>query len=79
MIERLREAAADRQHRFWPDDLSILDAGAIDPCRIHGGRRVTDAYVLGLAVRHAGQLVTLDQRISRSAVKNAEARHLRVI
>ncbi|HEV2220109.1 MAG TPA: hypothetical protein VGV08_06090 [Casimicrobiaceae bacterium] len=79
MIERLREAAADRQHHFWPDDLSILDAVAIDPRRIHGARQATDAYLLGLAVRHAGRLVTFDLRIPRSAVKNAKARHLRVI
>ncbi len=79
VIERLREAAADRQHQFWPDDLSILDAAAIDPRRIHGARQVTDTYLLGLAVRHAGQLVTFDKGISRSAVRNAETRHLRVI
>ena len=79
VIERLREAAADRQHQFWPDDLSILDAGAIDPRRIHGARQVTDTYLLVLAVRHAGRLVTFDTGMSRPAVRNAEARHLRVI
>lgn len=79
VAERLREAASDRHHEFWPDDLSILDAGAVDSTRIHGPRQITDVYLLGLAVRRGGRFVTFDKSVSGSAVRNAEARHLLVI
>lgn len=79
IAERLREASLDHHHEFWPDDLSILDAGAFELTRIHGPRQVTDVYLLGLAVRHGGLFVTFDRAISGAAIRNAEARHLLVI
>jgi uncharacterized protein len=79
VAERLAEAAATRYHEFWPDEVSLLDAGVADVTRIHGPRQLTDVYLLALAVRRKGRLVTFDRSISLEAVKGAERRHLVVI
>lgn len=76
VVERLRAATAHPAHEFWADDLSLLDEAAIDTTRIHGSRQLTDAYLLGLAVRHNGRLATFDSAILMSAVVGAKPRHL---
>lgn len=42
-------------------------------------RQVTDAYLLGLAVRHQCRFVSFDARISLAGVPGAEAGHLCVL
>lgn len=76
IVERLGEAVATPHHRFWPDDLSILDATVGDRTRIHGPRQVTDVYLLALAVRHRGRFVSFDAGIPLAAVHGAERKHL---
>jgi uncharacterized protein len=76
ILERLRDALGHPAHQFWPDDLSIADAQAVDGGRVHGARQITDTYLLALAVRHGGRLATFDSGIALSAVKGATARHL---
>lgn len=76
VVERLLGATAHRAREFWPDDLSLLDAGLIDATRIHGPRQLTNAYLLALAVKHGGRLVTFDGAIPTSAVVGAKPRHL---
>lgn len=44
-----------------------------------GARRVTDVYLLALAVEQSGRLVTLDRAMPPKAVPDANARHLVVI
>lgn len=73
---RLSEAAADPSHRFWPDDVSLLDAGTLDWTRVLGHRQVTDSYLLALAVHHRGRFVTFDSRIDPATAPGARARHL---
>jgi toxin-antitoxin system PIN domain toxin len=46
-------------HTFWKDDVTILDKH-IPLTLLVGHRQVTDAYLLGLALHHDGQLVTFD-------------------
>jgi toxin-antitoxin system PIN domain toxin len=76
VAERLRGATAQEAHRFWPDDQSILDNTLIDVTRVHGPRQLTDTYLLALAVKHDGCLVTFDSAIPVNAVKGAARRHL---
>lgn len=76
VVERLAGAAASRFHAFWPDDISLLDARVVDSARIHGPRQLTDVYLLALAVRHQGRLVTFDASIARDAVRGAAKQHL---
>lgn len=75
----LENAAATAHHEFWADDISFLGGAGIDRTRIHGARQVTDAYLLALAVRHGGRLVTFDNGIPLSVVSGAVPRHLVVL
>lgn len=76
VAERLAEAAAGPAHEFWPDDVNLLDGKAVDWNRVLGHRQITDAYLLALAVRHGGRLVTFDRRIAVEAVAGATSAHL---
>ncbi len=66
-------------HEFWPDDVTLRDDGAVDFNRVHGHNQITDLYLLALAVKRHGSLVTFDQNIPLDAVRGADARHLRVL
>jgi len=79
IAERLHEAAALPLHQFWEDDISMLTPGLIDWNHILGSRQVTDAYLLALAVKYKGRLVTLDKGISLHAVLGATNSALEVI
>lgn len=79
VVNRLRKATADSRHEFWSDAHSVLDEALIDVERVHGPKQLTDVYLLALAVRHHGCLVTFDRSIAISAVKGASARHLVVL
>lgn len=79
VMERLSEAIAGDRHEFWPDDVSLLDTAVADVSRIHGPRQLTDLYLLALAVRHDGRLVTFDASIATDAIKTAGKKHLLVL
>lgn len=79
VAERLAEASASPDHEFWPADVNLLEKKFFDWSRIMGHRQVTDAYLLALAVRHGGRLVTLDKRITPEAVAGAGDEHLLVL
>lgn len=76
---RLAEAAATPWHAFWPDGISLLDQGVINWQAVLGSRQVTDVYLLALAVRNGGRLVTLDRAVPLQAVGGATPDHLVVI
>jgi toxin-antitoxin system PIN domain toxin len=75
----LAAATAGKHHQFWPDDVSLLDPALVDVERVHGPLQITDAYLLALAVRHGGRLVTFDQGIALAAVRGAAKRHVVVL
>ena len=77
--ERLREACATLDHAFWPEDISLRDDERVDFSRVQGHNQITDLYLLALAVRHGGRLVTFDQAIALSSVRGATARHLHLL
>jgi uncharacterized protein len=66
-------------HEFWPDDISITDDRVFDHSYILGPNQITDVYLLGLAVKHGGRLVTFDRGLPIKAVRGSEARHLVVL
>ncbi len=76
---QLRQWAVPPLHEFWPDDVSILDATRIDYSRLLSPKKITDVYLLALAVKHGGRLVTLDTGISVKAVRGAEEGQLVVV
>lgn len=79
VAERLSAATATEWHAFWPDSVSLLEDGAVDWHGILGSRQVTDAYLLALAVRNDGRLVTFGRAVPLAAVSGATASHLVVI
>ena len=76
---RLAEAAAGPAHQFWPDDVNLLQPGQVTWQQVLGHRQVTDVYLLALAVRHQGRLVTFDRRVQPTLVTGAGAQHLALI
>lgn len=79
VAERLAAAMATPHHVFWPDAVSMLDAGRIDWKAVLGSRQVTDVYLLAQAVHQGGRLVTLDRAVPLKAVPGAKEAHLAVI
>lgn len=79
IASRLAEAAASPDHEFWPADINLLGTDVFDWSRVLGHRQVTDVYLLSLAVRHGGRLVTIDRRITPEAVAGASPEHLVVL
>ena len=59
--------------------LVLSDGSVFHVEHILGHRRVTDVYLLALAVRNSGRLVTFDRGVPISAIEGAEKRHLVVL
>jgi predicted nucleic acid-binding protein len=59
-ITLLEASIAHASHRRWTDELDIPAMFRPFAPHLHGHRQVTDAYLIGLAMRHDGILVTLD-------------------
>jgi toxin-antitoxin system PIN domain toxin len=79
LVNRLRRFCAAREHRFWPDAVSLCDHTLFDPALVGGHRHVTDVYLLGLARKMGGRLVSFDRTIPLKAVRGATAATLAVI
>lgn len=47
-------------HKFWPDNLGVLEATRSFQAQIAGHQQVADAYLLGLTLDRKGRLATLD-------------------
>ena len=73
---RLRLARAAKDHTFWPDDVSLCDTKHFDLTRISSAKLLTDVYLLALAVKQGGKLVTFDRGIPIGAVPGATQQHL---
>jgi uncharacterized protein len=76
LMAMLHRSTTSKVHETWSDDLSLLDERYFLREHIHGHRQLTDLYLLGLAVKHRGRLVSFDQRIPLSAVIGATAENL---
>jgi toxin-antitoxin system PIN domain toxin len=63
-IHVLAANTTTKDHTFWADDVPVAEAVAFSGVRLMGHQQVTDAYLLGLAIRRGGVLATLDQRIA---------------
>ena len=47
-------------HAFWPMNIGFPEASAPFAHKLFGHRQVSDAYLLGLAIKEKGSLATLD-------------------
>ena len=59
----LRRILSLLYHVFFSDDISWVSSRFIDPERLSGHRQVTDAHLLGIALRHEGRFATLDRGV----------------
>jgi uncharacterized protein len=50
-------------HVFFLDDVSLVASRFVAPERLTGHGQVSDAHLLGIALRHGGRLATLDRGI----------------
>ncbi len=76
IIDRLQILRADYQttHQFWPDGISLTDESIFRTEFITGSLLVTDAYLLGLAAKHGGRLVSFDRALPWQAIRGGTAR-----
>lgn len=79
LVEGLQTFTSSTRHRFWADDISLLDEVRFNAELVLGHQQLTDVYLLGLAVKHRGVLATFDRRIPLEAVKGAKAEHVEVL
>ena len=77
--EAVRRFVSSKEHEFWPDDVSLGDNARFDVSAMVGHRQLTDVYLLGLAMKWKGHLVTLDRSIPVRAVVGAGPTTLTVI
>ena len=76
VLAQLQAMCAHAYHRFWPDAVSLVAPGTLNPAHVLGHRQLTDAYLLALAVHHHGRLVTLDGGVAVQMVQGATPTHL---
>ena len=78
-IQLLRTGLDQPDHEFWPDDITITDATLFDHSHILGPNQITGVYLLALALKNGGRLVTFDRGLPLKAVRGAEPKHLVVL
>jgi len=59
----LQANLAHPAHRFWADEVSLIDSLEPFAQKLAGHQQVTDAYLLGLARHKKGKLVTMDRGV----------------
>ena len=72
LLQRAKDNSAN--HCFWPDDISITDSTIFSRPSIQGHKQITDSYLIALAERNDGYLLTADKRITDSAIKSNRKR-----
>ena len=76
ILNGLIAGAAEESHAFWPEDISIADKKIFDHSRLISHSQITDVYLLALAVKNGGRLVSFDKGIPLAAVRGASKDHL---
>ena len=79
VVRGLQAAMAHPMHAFWPDAVDPLAMPGLNWDVLLRPAQITDAYLLALAVRNQGCLVTLDQGIALAWVQGASDTHLKVL
>ena len=62
-----------RVFQMLPNDVSISDSALFAPEYVAGAKRITDAYLLGLAFSHNWRLVSFDRSLPWQAIRGATA------
>ena len=67
------------KHYFWQDGVSLRDRNLVNPAKIAGPKQITDVYLLALCQQNGGTLVTLDAKMTVSAIVSPRADLLRIL
>lgn len=79
-VNLLRATTEADDHEFWPDETSLPEAVSFAGQRLVGHQQVSDAYLLGLAIRRGGVLATFDAGVAAlMESKSPNARSLQVL
>ena len=62
--------AASREYEFWPDAISPATMAEVRPAST--AKQITDRYLLGLARRHGGRVITFDGGLVAAGVNDAK-------
>lgn len=68
IVDLLGRWCSAPEHQFWPDEVSLLYPELVDRAKLTSSKRITDTYLLALAMFRGGKLATLDRRLSPIAV-----------
>ncbi len=79
LITQLRLFALQSDHEFWGDMISLRDESIFVGDHIHSSRQLTDLYLLAFAVSHQARLVTFDEKIVISSIRNAAQENLCIV
>jgi uncharacterized protein len=78
-LAKLKDAMVRTRHEFWADSISIADESIFDPAFLLGHRQVTDTYLLALAMKNDGCLVTFDRSIQLASVRGAKPGNIVIV
>jgi uncharacterized protein len=71
VIDSVRSLTGVGNHRFVPDEVSLLDPKMVDAEALLSSGQITDSYLLALAVQAGAHLATFDTKLVTSAVPHA--------
>jgi uncharacterized protein len=72
-LAHLRKIVALPHHVFWADDMPFVAGDYLDETKLLSFRQVSDAHLLGIALRHGGRLATLDRGIAALVLEGLSA------
>lgn len=78
-IKLLNMAKTSTDHTFWPDTVSLLDPSQFNADAFTRHDQITDSYLLALAIKNNGRLVSLDQDIKTATVQGFKQTHLQIL
>ena len=73
-LEVLSGSLQHPAHRFWTEDIVVVEALAQFGRRMMGHQQITDAYLLGLAIHKKGRLATFDTSVASLLSEQSTAR-----
>jgi uncharacterized protein len=78
-VKLLNMAKQATNHAFWPDTVSLLDPDHFNADAFSQHGQITDSYLLALAIKNKGRLVSLDHDIKTETVQGFNPAHLQLI
>jgi uncharacterized protein len=78
-IKLMMMAKEATNHEFWPDSVSLLNPALFNADAFTQHGQITDCYLLALAVKNNGRLLSLDQAIKTATGVGFKLTHLLLI